>query len=334
MLRHFDNSLALVSSPEMNDLAKKVLSSIRGKNNHYTHIPASYQSFSDGEFCPKITATVRSKDVYFFHSFESDPNIGLMKLFLTNNAIKLASAKSLILVLPFLPYMRQDRKHESRVSISARVLADLVETCDIFRRMITMDMHVEQEVGFFRKPVDDIPGRILHVEYFKKKYNGNFKNVVVVAPDFGGSTRAYRFAQKLGENIDVGVIQKKRRGAVVEVTGYIGNRPLAGADVILYDDIIGSGGTTIQGIHEIRRMRAKSVTAVATHGILSPTAESTAEEKLQKAGVQVVITESIPRSKDYYQKHSSWLTSLPIHTLLAKVIEASERRDGSVSSLF
>ncbi len=334
MAEYNGNRVTILSSEEMSGAAKSVTEKLRNIHDHYSHIAAEYKTFPNGEVSVRIPETVRSQEVYFFHSlFHPDPNTGIMKMLLTNNAVSLASAKSLVLVLLYMPYLRQDRKDRPRVPISARVLADLIETNKSVKRIITMDMHVEQEEGFFSIPVDNLRGAVLHAEYFREVLNNDFSNVMVVAPDFGAAVRARRFAKLLGEDVPVGILEKERVGKGGVIThNLIGEDP-TGKDLILYDDMIDTGGTILTGAKALYERGANRVCICATHGIFSPTAESTAEEKFIEAQVPVVVTGSIPRSTDYLMKHASWLTVLPVEDLLAKVLHESDRHGGSVSSL-
>jgi ribose-phosphate pyrophosphokinase len=335
MATNGNNLIVLLSSEEMSGMAQKVAEELSLMDERYSHLDAEYKQFANGEIVAKIPETIRSKEVYFFHSlYHPDPNTSLVKMLLTNNAVALASVKSLVLVVPFMSYLRQDRKDQPRVSISARAIADIIEANRMVKRIITMDMHVEQEEGFFSIPVDNLRGRTLHAEYFKKTYGDKLSNFMVVAPDFGAAVRARRFAKMLGEDIPVGILEKERRSGAESIThSFIGEDP-SGKDVILYDDMIDSGGTIILGIRALKERKVKQVHVCVTHGIFSATSDSTAEEKFSKEGVPVIITNTIPRSAEYCKKNSSWLTVLPIEELLVKVINQSEIQGGSVSTLF
>ncbi len=332
--------IAVLSSEEIRPIAKSVTRNLKRLKGGglYQHIPVDSRRFASGEIKPKIPMTIRGKRVFVFHSpFHPDPNTGLMSLFLTLNAVHLASADEIIVVVPFLPYLRQDRKDEPRVPISAKVVANLIQSSPRVRRIVTMDMHVEQEEGFFNIPVDNLWGRKLHEAYFRTLWHGDFRKVLVVAPDFGASVRAKRFASLLtvkGEPAPVGILEKVRsRGSTdIESHRYIGPDP-AGLDVIVYDDMTDTGGTHISAAKEMLSRKARSVRVCVTHGIFSHDGKQSAEEKFGAAGIKVVTTTSIPRSGEYYHTNRSWLTALPIDELLTKVLFESNRRDGSVSAL-
>lgn len=334
MTRADDNPIVLLSSPEMSEIAKTVAASLGADDSRYSQLEVEYTTFANGEIVPRLPETVRSKDVYFFHSLHlPDPNTSFIKMLLTSNAVRLASARSLVLVILYIPYLRQDRKDRSRVPVSARVIADIIETNKTVKRIVTMDMHADQEEGFFSIPVDNMRGRGLHSDYFKKIFGDSISEVMAVAPDFGSAVRTRRFADLLGENVPVAILEKERSGGKVKTYELIGDDP-KGKRVILYDDMIDSGGTIIAASHALMERGAKEIYVCATHGIFSASGGTTAEEKFSKAGVQVVVTDSIPRTPQYCEANKSWLTVLPTHELITKVLQQSDHSGGSVSKLF
>lgn len=276
--------------------------------------------FANGELKPFIPETVRGKHVFFLHPLqEPDPNIALMLMFLTADALKRASVSGITLVLPYIPYLRQDRKDEPRTPISARLIADLIETNRKVERLITLDIHADQEQGFFSIPVDNISARTVHAEYFRTKFHNNFQNIVVVAPDFGSAVRARRFAQKLGKDVPVSIIDKRRTGPnQIEVIGFIGPS-VANKHVIIYDDMIDTGKTIRGAMSEIIRQGALSVCMCATHGIFS----QRAEESFAIAGQQIVVAGTIPRTSEYIVRNSAWLSFVQIDELLADAISGN-----------
>ena len=187
----------------------------------------------------------------------------------------------------------------------------------------------DQEQGFFSIPVDNINARVVHAEYFRKKFHNDFSTVVVVAPDFGGAVRARRFATRLGEHVPVSIIDKRRPGPnEVEVIGFVGEG-VAGRDVILYDDMIDTGGTIRAAAGEIRRLGARSVCVCATHALFSAGADA----EFKKAGFQVAVTPSIPRPEAYWEAHASWLECVSIDELLTSAIHQASLVGGSISEL-
>ncbi len=316
----------LISSPGMQEMAEEIIF-ILGEDN-FTHIPADYTTFANGEIKPCISKTVRGTHVFLLHDLQyPDPNIAFMQMLITADALKRASVNGISLVLPYIPYMRQDRKDKPRVPITARLIADLIETNRRVVRVITFDMHADQEQGFFSIPVDNINAMLVHSEYFKKKFANNFRDVVVVAPDFGSGVRAERFAGRLHPDVPVSIIQKRRPGPnETEVTGFVGPQ-VNDKIVIVYDDMIDTGGTIRSAVQEIFRQGALDVYTCVTHGIFS----NNSEVEFKKAGRPVVITSSIPRSAQYKEDNASWLHFVPIETLLAKTIYEASIVGGSMS---
>jgi len=155
---------------------------------------AEINRFSDGEINIKISESVRGKDVFIIQPTSSPANGNLMELLIMTDALKRSSAKSITAVVPYYGYARQDRKAAPRVPITAKLVANLMETAGI-TRMVTVDLHASQIQGFFDIPVDNLYGAILFMDYIKAK---NFKNPVIASPDIGGVARARYFANKLG----------------------------------------------------------------------------------------------------------------------------------------
>ncbi len=327
--------VVILSSEEMSRIAKNVAKKMKTLSDRYTHLDVEYKSFANGEIAVHIPETIRSKEVYFFHSlYYPDVNTSIMKMLLTNNAIALAAPRSLVLVLLYIPYLRQDRKDQPRVPISARLIADIIEQNRAVKRVITMDMHADQEQGFFSIPVDNLRGGIMCAEYFKTKYGKKLSEFMVVAPDFGAAVRAERFAKRIGENVPVAILQKERKpGGLVETHALIGESP-EGKQIILFDDMIDSGNTIIAAAKALRERGAKDIHICVTHGIFSPSGGTSAEQKFAEAKIHVVVTDTIPRSEEYQKKNASWLTMISTENLLANVLAQSDSYGGSVSKLF
>ncbi|MFH1400334.1 MAG: ribose-phosphate diphosphokinase [Nanoarchaeota archaeon] len=323
-------SIEILGSDEMAHLARQVYERLKG-DERFSYSQVEYTTFANGEIKPKIPQTIRHKDVYLFHSlYHPDPNTSYMKLLFTMDAVARASADSITLVLPYMSYLRQDRKDEPRVPISAKVMADLVQTNPRLERIMTMDMHCDQEQGFYRVPVDNLYGSLVHGEYFREKYGGNFENLVVVSPDHGGAVRARRFAKSLDESVPVYLIDKRRTGPNrAEALHFIGG-DIEGKDVVIYDDMIDTGGSIVAASKMAYERGASHVYAVATHGIFS----AGAERRFADAGIEAIVTQTIPRDDAYYERNKEWLTALPIDDLIARAVDESSRAGGSVSRLF
>jgi ribose-phosphate pyrophosphokinase len=320
----------IVSSEGMHETAERIAILLKGRDMPIQHVRAEYTKFANGEVKPWIPETVRGEHVFFLHPLQDpDPNTAIMLMLLTADALKRASVSGITLVLPYLPYLRQDRKDKPRVPISARLLADLIESNEKVDRVITLDMHADQEQGFFSIPVDNINARGVHADYFRKRFDGDFSNVIVVAPDFGGAVRARRFATRLGEHVPVSIIDKRRPGPnEVEVIGFVGEG-VDGRDVILYDDMIDTGGTIRAAVAEIKGLGARSIRVCATHALLSADAAAA----FQAASCSVVVTPSIPRPEDYWKANASWLDVVSIDELLTSAIHEASLVGGSISKL-
>ncbi|HLD40342.1 MAG TPA: ribose-phosphate pyrophosphokinase [Candidatus Nanoarchaeia archaeon] len=326
----------ILAAEYMTDLTSKVHQ--RLEDNGFLYAALEYVNFASKEVKPRIPVTVRMEHTYLFQSlYHPTPNDAMIKLLLTNDALSRSSAEKITLVLPYMSYLRQDRKDESRVPISARVMADIIQTNPKVEKVITLDMHSDQEQGFYRISLDNLPGAWVLADYFEKKYGPDLSDLVVVSPDYGGTKRARDFARYLDGRDEIGVMEKRRSGdraQKVETLGYQGPS-VVGKNVVLYDDMIDTGGSIISATKALQSFGAKKVYAVASHGLFSPpNADLTAEERLRKAGMQVVVTNSIPRSEEYQREHGDWLTMLPLDEMLAKAVLETSKPGGSVSSLF
>ncbi|HVH96607.1 MAG TPA: ribose-phosphate pyrophosphokinase, partial [Bacillus sp. (in: firmicutes)] len=197
----------------------------------------SVTRFSDGEIQINIEESIRGCDVYVIQSTNTPINEHIMELLIMIDALKRASAKSICVVMPYYGYARQDRKARSREPITAKLVANLLETAGA-TRMITLDLHAPQIQGFFDIPIDHLMGVPILSEYFKnREFNGD---IVVVSPDHGGVTRARKMADRL--KAPIAIIDKRRpRPNVAEVMNIIGN--VEGKVCILIDDIIDTAGT-------------------------------------------------------------------------------------------
>jgi len=330
--------IKILATEEMKEIAQGAYQQLRLQDSSFSYADVDVITFTSKEFKPKITETIRHHEVYLFHSlYHPDPNSAFIKLFLTIDAISRASAKNITLVLPYMSYLRQDRKDESRVPISARLMANLIEVNRKVERIIVMDMHSDQAQGFYNLPLDNLYGALIHKEFFKKKYKSNFTNLIVVSPDHGGAIRTRRFAKYLDPEMSIGIVDKRRSGSrsnKVEILNYLGPE-IKGKDIILYDDMIDTGGSIIAAATMLLGKGARKVYACATHGVFSaPSEEITAEEQLRAAGISVVVTNSIPRTKEYSKKNQDWLTILSVENLLANAIYESSKVGGSISTLF
>ncbi|GIO28153.1 ribose-phosphate diphosphokinase [Ornithinibacillus bavariensis] len=277
-------------------------------------------TFSDGEVQINIEESVRGCDVYVVQSTSSPVNQHLMELLIMLDALKRASAKTINVVMPYYGYARQDRKARAREPITAKLVADLIETAGA-DRVITLDLHAPQIQGFFDRPIDHLQGVPLLSDYFEAK---NFDDIIIVSPDHGGVTRARKMADRL--KAPIGIIDKRRpRPNVAEVMNIIGN--VEGKTAILIDDIIDTAGTITLAANALVENGAKEVYACCTHPVLS----GPAIERIENSNIkELVITNSIPLPKD---KMIDKITQLSVAALIGEaIIRVHEQQ--SVSILF
>ncbi|GGB51109.1 ribose-phosphate diphosphokinase [Virgibacillus dakarensis] len=277
-------------------------------------------AFSDGEIQINIEESIRGCDVYIVQSTSSPVNTHIMELLIMIDAVKRASAKSINIVMPYYGYARQDRKARAREPITAKLVANLLETAGA-DRMITIDLHAPQIQGFFDMPIDHLQGVPILSSYFEEK---NLEDIVIVSPDHGGVTRARKMADRL--KAPIGIIDKRRpRPNVAEVMNIVGN--IEGKTAILIDDIIDTAGTITLAANALIENGAKEVYACCTHPVLSgPAIERIDDSKIK----ELVITNTIPLPKE---KRIAKIKELSVAPLMSEaIIRVHERQ--SVSILF
>ena len=283
---------------------------------------ASVGRFSDGETTVEIQQNVRGREVFVLQSTCAPTNDNLMELLVMVDALKRASAQRITAVIPYFGYARQDRRPRStRVPISARVVADLLETVGV-NRVLTMDLHADQIEGFFNIPVDNIyASPVLLSDLQAKKYD----DLVVVSPDVGGVVRARALAKQLG--CDLAIIDKRRPKAnVSEVMHIIGE--IDGRNCVIMDDMIDTAGTLVKAAEVLKERGAKSVYAYCTHAVFS----GPAIERIKASALdEVVITNTIPLNEA--AKSTTKIRQLSTAFLFAETIRRITDGD-SVTSLF
>lgn len=246
--------------------------------------------FSDGETSVSIKETVRGCDVFIIQSTCSPTNENLMDLLIIIDAMKRASAGRITAVIPYFGYARQDRKARARDPISAKLVADLLQTAGV-NRVLTMDLHSTQLQGFFNIPVDNLMGMPVLARHFSK--GGIPQDMIIVSPDMGSVTRARALATKF--NLPLAIIDKRRpKPNVMEVMNIIGD--VKGKVCLMIDDMIDTAGTICQGAQAVVDNGAKEVIACCTHAVLSgPSIERLQNSVLSK--VVVLDTIELPESK-------------------------------------
>ncbi|MEA5050793.1 MAG: ribose-phosphate pyrophosphokinase [Oscillospiraceae bacterium] len=221
--------------------------------------------FSDGEISVSVHESVRGSDVFVVQSTAAPVNRHLMELLIMIDAFKRASAGRITAVMPYYGYARQDRKAKGRDPISAKLVADLLTTAGA-DRILTMDLHAPQIQGFFNIPVDHLVGMPTLAPYFENKFKDRKDNVVVMSPDIGSINRARQFAQRL--DLPIAIVDKRRQKAnECEVMNIIGD--VDGKDIIIYDDMVDTAGTLCNAAAAIKAKGARTISACATHAVLS-----------------------------------------------------------------
>jgi ribose-phosphate pyrophosphokinase len=277
--------------------------------------------FSDGEIYFQILENVRGADVFVVQPCSFPVDNHLLELLLMIDAFKRASAWRITAVLPYYCYARQDRKDKPRVPISAKLVADLLETAGA-SRALTLDLHAPQIQGYFDVPVDHLYGSPVLVDYFRNK---NLPNLTVVSPDAGGVERARAFAKKLGAPL--AIVDKRRVDLdVTEVMNLIGD--VRGRSTLIVDDIIDTAGTLVKTADALMREGATQVFAACTHAVFS----GPAVERIQNSVIsEVVATDSVPLCEA--AKHVKKIRILSVAELLARGIR-SIHEETSISELF
>jgi len=274
--------------------------------------------FPDGEIKVQIHDDVRGADVFVVQSTTS--NDFLMELLIMVDALRRASAARITAVVPYFGYARQDRKHEGRVPITAKLVANLMVTAGI-QRLLTVDLHAQQIQGFFDVPVDHLLALKVHLDYLQTL---KLDNPVVVSPDAGSIKLADKVARKLG--IPLAIIDKRRTGdsstEVANVIGEIGSR-----DAIIIDDMITTAGSMTNAVKTARRFGAHRVIPVCTHAVFCGDAfDRLSEAKLD----EVVVTDTIPLKRRFAELPVKVLSLAPLLGDAIKRIHTNQ----SVSSLF
>jgi ribose-phosphate pyrophosphokinase len=248
---------------------------------------ATVSRFSDGEIQIEIGENVRGADTFVIQSTCRDANQNLMELLIMIDALKRASADSIVAVIPYYGYARQDRKVAPRTPITAKLVADLIEAAGA-TRVVSMDMHAGQIQGFFNIPFDHLYARPVLLDHMKRRFEGQTDELVVVSPDAGGVERARAYSKRLGAGL--GIVDKRRiKPNVAEVLNVIGD--VSGKVAIILDDMIDTAGTLTQAANALVDNGASSVYAYATHAVLS----GPAVERIQSSPIkELVVTDPIP----------------------------------------
>ena len=263
------------------------------------------EHFADGEFSVYYKDSIRGKDVFLVQStYPSSDNI--MELLLMVDAAKRASAHYIAAVIPYFGWARQDRKDKPRVSIGAKLMADLLSTAGV-TRVITMDLHADQIQGFFNVPVDHLYASMVFIDYLRQ--TSDLERTVIATPDVGGAKRANSYAKFLGVPMVICHKSRAKANEVAEMT-IIGD--VTDKDVILVDDIVDTAGTICKAADLMIQNGARSVRAVASHAVLS----DPATERINTSALkEMIFTDSIP-----LRKHSDKIHIVSVANIFAEAI--------------
>ena len=291
----------------------------------YNEIPlgnAEIIRFSNENIMVRLMENVRGSDVFVVQTSCPPVNEGIMELMIMIDALRYASAERITAVIPYFPYVRSDKKDKPRISITARLIADLLQTAGA-DRVLTMDLHSPQIQGFFHIPIDQLIAAPLICDYFRGK---DMSNTVLVAGDVGESKSIGRYANRL--NLPIAIIDKRREGddekaKAVHLIGHV-----EGKDALIIDDEIASGGTLVEAVHFLKKHGVKSVSAAAVHPVLSGHAVA----RLRQTELEeLVVTNSIPLKEK--QSQYDKFKVLSVAPLLGDAIMRIHNGD-SVSKLF
>ena len=277
----------------------------------------TFLSFADGEFQPSFEENIRGTDVFLVQSTHP-PSDNLLELLMMIDAARRASARSIVAVIPYFGYARQDRKDKPRVSIASKLVANLLSAAGV-NRIITLDLHADQIQGFFDVPVDHLYASSVFIPYLKTLH---LDNLTFASPDTGGTRRAGSYAKYFHTDF---VICYKHRSKPNEIAKMALVGDVKGRNVILLDDIVDTGGTLCKAAQIIMENGAKSVRAMVTHPILSGNALELLEAS---ALTELIVTDTLPINKE-----SPKLKVITTSDLFAEVIRRLKKKE-SISSLF
>jgi ribose-phosphate pyrophosphokinase len=309
-------ALSIFSGNANRDLAEQICRCVEVRLG-----AAEVTNFSDGEIFVEIGENVRGVNCFVVQPTCAPVNDNLMELLVMIDALKRASAGSIVAVMPYFGYARQDRKVKPRTPISAKLVADLITAAGA-DRVVGLDLHAGQLQGFFNIPVDHLFGMPVMIDYLQKNHT---KEPVIVSPDAGGVERARAYSKRLGGTL--AIIDKRRSSPnVSEVMNIIGD--VKGKDAIIVDDMVDTAGTLVQAAAAVMAAGARSVSACATHAVLSGPAIKRLEESALK---EIIVTDTIPLRAEAIA--CGKIKQLSVARLLGEAIKRIHHGD-SISSLF
>lgn len=278
--------------------------------------------YKDGEISVEIHDNVRGHDVFVVQSTCTPVNNHLMELLIIIDALRRSSASRITAVLPYFGYARQDRKNKPRVPITAKLVSDLIVSAGA-HRVLTMDLHAGQVMGFFNVPVDNLYARPVLLNSITKSYP--VEDICIVSPDAGGVARARAYAKRIDASI---AIIDKRRNNPNEVAEMNVIGDVKGKVAVIVDDMVDTGGTLMMAADALLESGAKDVVACCSHAVLS----GSAKEKLPKSKISHLITSDSISHSDI-DENTKWCTQLSVAPLIGEAIKRIHNED-SVSYLF
>ncbi len=285
----------------------------------------SIKPFADGELYVQIQESVRGFDVFLVQATHPPVNENLMELLIIIDALRRASARSINVIMPYYGYARQDRKAAGREPITSKLVAKLIGEAGA-DRVLCLDLHSDQIIGFFDVLVDHVYAAPVIIDYIKRFINT--EDLIIVSPDVGGVARARGYAKRIGD-VPIAIVDKRRhhdRQNSVEVMNVIGD--IEGKTAILIDDLIDTAGTMTKAADLLMQKGAKEVYACATHGVLS----GPAFERIEASPIkELIVTNSVPLSPMWYQ--SKKVVQVSVAPFLAECIRRIFT-NGSVSGMF
>ena len=270
--------ITIFSGNSNHDLADRIAKSYGMELGKVT-----FSRFSDGEFQPSFEETIRGHEIFIIQSTGA-PADNILELLMMVDAAKRASAKKVVVILPYFGFARQDRKDKPRVPIGAKLMANLLTAAGV-NRVVAMDLHADQIQGFFDVPFDHMYASTVYVPYLK---NLHLDNLIMASPDTGGAKRAAAYAKFMNTDL---VICFKQRSGVNQIGSMQVIGDVKGKDVILVDDIIDTAGTICKAANLMIEKGARSVRAMATHAVLSGNAYKNIRES---ALIEMILTDTIP----------------------------------------
>lgn len=277
--------MKIFSSKKNQELSKRIINLLNSRviNKEFKLGRLNIEKFSDGEILPIFEESVRDVDVYFIQSTTSSDS--MMETLLTIDAAKRAGCKSFNLVAPFQGYSRQDKTDHLRSSIGSKMIADILENVGM-SKIITIDLHASAIQGFYNVPVIHLNGNKIFIDYIKENH---IENLTILAPDQGAVKRASDFCKAFPEATFAMINKKRIKPNEIHSMELVGN--VEGRNVIIVDDLVDTGGTLKKAADLIINNGAKSVRAIATHGVLSGKAYENLEDSVL---TELLVSDSIP----------------------------------------